>query len=101
MIFVEYGLFNILQAVIGKSLIQFVWQPESPYKWIFIIGFLIIPWIINEKLLFKNEKYLEYFDEFEKQSNKMRCKWLIISFGIIGSIILFFIMSFVILKHFG
>ncbi|WP_131777620.1 hypothetical protein [Chryseobacterium sp. JAH] len=95
LVFLEYGLFNILQAILGKSLIQLVWQPGNPYKWIFIIGFLIIPWIINEQLLFKNEKYLKYFEEFDKETKKVKRKWAWISFGIIIGILTFFVLSFV------
>ncbi|MDW9379159.1 hypothetical protein [Chryseobacterium sp. JV558] len=87
-ILIEYGLFNIFQAILGKSLIQIFWEPSSSYKWIFIIGLLVLPWIINEKLLFKNNKYLKYFD---KEPKKIRHKYAWISLGIIT----FFILSFI------
>ncbi|PWN63543.1 hypothetical protein C1631_021410 [Chryseobacterium phosphatilyticum] len=98
-ILLEYGLFNIFQAIIGKSLIQIFWEPGSPYKWIFIIGLLVMPWIINEKLLFKNDKYLKYFDEFDKEPKKIRHKWAWISFGIVVGILSFFILSFVLITN--
>ncbi|RQO41571.1 hypothetical protein DBR39_02775 [Chryseobacterium sp. KBW03] len=94
-ILIEYGLFNIFQAVLGKSLIQIFWEPGSSYKWIFIIGLLVLPWIINEKLLFKNNKYLKYFDEFDKEPKKIRHKYAWISLGIILGIITFFVLSFI------
>jgi len=94
-IFIEYGLFNIFQAILGRSLIQFVWEPGNSYKWIFIIIFLAIPWIVNEQLLFKNDKYLKYFDEFDKEPKEVRLKWAWISFGIILGILGFFILSFI------
>ena len=94
-ILIEYGLFNIFQAILGKSLIQIFWEPGSSYKWIFIIGLLVLPWIINEKLLFKNNKYLKYFDEFDKEPKKIRHKYVWISLGIILGIITFFVLSFI------
>ncbi|WET50903.1 hypothetical protein PYS58_07155 [Chryseobacterium indologenes] len=97
-ILIEYGVFNIFQAILGKSLIQFIWEPGSPYKWIFIIGMLVLPCIINEKLLFNNNKYLKYFDEFDKEPKKVRRKWAWISFGIIIGIITFFVLSFILLS---
>lgn len=97
-ILIEYGIFNILQTILGKSLIQFIWEPGSPYKWMFIIGMLILPWIINEKLLFNNNKYLKYFDEFDKEPKEVRRKWAWISFGVIIGIITFFILSFSLLS---
>ncbi|WP_292010653.1 hypothetical protein, partial [Chryseobacterium sp.] len=93
-ILIEYGLFNILQAILGKSLIQIFWEPGSSYKWIFVIGLLILPWIINGQLLFKNNKYLEYFEEFDEQPVSVRRKWAWISLGIIIGIFAFFVLSF-------
>lgn len=95
LILIEYGLFNIFQAILGKSLIQYVWEPGSNYKWIFIISLLVLPWIVNERLLFKNDKYLKYFDKFDKEPKKVRYKWTGISFGIILGTWAFFILSFI------
>ncbi|MDN4013389.1 hypothetical protein QX233_13010 [Chryseobacterium gambrini] len=97
-ILIEYGIFNIFQAILGKSLIQYVWEPGNSYKWIFIIVLLVLPWIINEKLLFKNDKYLKYFDEFDIETKKVKRKWAWISFGIIIGILTFFVLSFVLLS---
>lgn len=94
-ILIEYGLFNIFQAILGKSLIQIFWEPGSSYKWIFVIGLLVMPWIINERLLFKNNKYLKYFDEFDREPKKIRYKHAWISLGIIVGIITFFVLSFI------
>ncbi|MCW3162627.1 hypothetical protein [Chryseobacterium oryctis] len=94
-ILIEYGLFNIFQTILGKSLIQFFWEPGSSYKWLFVAILLIAPWILNEKLLFKNNKYLKYFDEFDQESKKVRRKWAWISLGIIIGIFSFFVLSFI------
>lgn len=98
MIFVEYSLFNFLQAILGKSLIQYVWE-DSLYKWIFIVTLLIIPTIINYLLLWKNDKYLTYFKEFEKEPKIKKQKWAWISFGVVASIVLLLIFSFWIMTN--
>lgn len=41
-VFLQYGLFNLLQAVLEKSLIQYV-LGDTLYRWIFLIIFLVIP----------------------------------------------------------
>lgn len=94
-ILVEYGVFNILQLLLGKSLIQYIWEPGYFYKWIFVAGLLVIPWILNENLLFRESKYLKYFDEFDKEPKEITRKWALISFGIIIGILAFFILSFI------
>jgi len=93
LVFFGYSLFNIFQALIGKSLIQFIWE-NNVYKILFIVILLLLPWIINEQFLFKKDKYLKYFEEFDNQPKSMRKKWSWISLGIILFIILFFIASF-------
>lgn len=97
LVLLEFGLFNIFQAILGKSLIQYVWQPSNPYKWIFIIALLIIPWIINNRLLWKDDKYLKYFNQFDKESKKVRTTWMLISFAVIMGVLFFFILSFVLI----
>lgn len=98
LVLIEYGLFNILQTILRKSLIQYVWE-SGIYKVMFIAGLLIIPWVINNKLLWKNDKYLEYFVEFDKEPKEVKKKWYWISFGIIVGILGFFILSFVLLNN--
>ena len=93
LVLLEFSLFNLIQAGIGKSLIQYVWGANNPIKWLFLIGFLLIPYLINNQLLWKNDKYLKYFKEFDKQPKEIRRKWALISFGIIIGFILFFVLS--------
>ena len=52
---------------------------------------------VNENFLFKNDKYLKYFEEFDKESKEIKNKWQWISFAIIFGIFTFFILSFIIL----
>ena len=98
LILVEYGLFNFFQVIIGKSLIQIIWE-NIFFKIIFLSGLLAFPCVINNHYLFKNDKYLKYFKEFERQSKQLRRKWAWISFGVILGIFLFFILSFVIMSQ--
>ena len=95
LVFIEYGFFNILQVALQKSLIQYVWG-NALYGCFFIIGLLIISYFINSQLLWKNNKYLKYFEEFTKEPKHIRYKWAWISFVIMLSILGFFILSFMI-----
>ncbi|WP_345989863.1 hypothetical protein AAEU33_19850 [Chryseobacterium sp. Chry.R1] len=99
LVLIEYGLFNIFQATLGKPLIQYVWLGGNYYKWLFVATMLIIPYIINNQLLWKNDKYLKYFEEFDKEPKQLKRKWIWISFGIIVGIFGFFVLSFLILTN--
>lgn len=65
-----------------------------PFVIIFIISF-----IVNYYLLFKRDKYLDYFKEFEKMGEKEKKKWAWISIGVIFSIIFFAIGSFMFMNY--
>ena len=60
---------------------------------------LSIPFVVNYFLLFKQNKYLIYFKEFEKMPREDKKKWAWISFVVIISILLFFIGSFVYMSY--
>ena len=89
----EYSIFNFIQAFLGKSLIQYIWE-NSLNKFIFITGLLIMPNIINNHLLWKNDKYLSYFKEFDKEPKEVKQKWAWISLGVVIGSILLLIFSF-------
>jgi len=93
LVLLQYSIFNLIQAILGKSLIQYVWE-DSLNKWIFLIGLLVMPAIINYYLLWKEDKYLTYFKEFEKESKEVKRKWAWISFTIVLGIILILIASY-------
>lgn len=93
LVLLQYSIFNLIQAILGKSLIQYIWE-DSLNKWIFLIGLLVIPAIINYFLLWKDDKYLTYFKEFEKEPKAVKRKWAWISFGVVVGIILLLIASF-------
>lgn len=93
LVLLEYSIFNLFQALLGKSLIQYIWE-NSLNKWIFLISLLVIPAIINYYLLWKNDKYLTYFKEFEKEPKAVKRKWTWISFGIVVGTVLLLVFSF-------
>jgi len=93
LVFIEYSIFNFVQGYIGMSLIQHVWENDN-YKILAILALLVLPGIFNYLVLFRRNKYLKYFKEFEdwdKQENK-KYGWL--SFGFIIGVILLLISSF-------
>lgn len=89
----EYSMFNFIQAILGKMLIQHIWE-NSLNKCVFLIGSLIIPAIINYQLLWKGDKYLAYFKEFEKESKGVKRKWAWVSFWVVVGTILLLVFSF-------
>jgi hypothetical protein len=93
LVFIEYGLFNLIQKITGSNLIEKIWQNSTNFIIYFII--LLVPVIlINNYLLFHKNKYLRYFDEFEELSEKKKKLYSWLSFTTIILIILFFIFSF-------
>jgi hypothetical protein len=64
------------------------------YHFMIMVG---VSLVANYFLLFKKNKYLAYFKEFEKMSQKNKRKWSLISLGVVIGIVLFLIGSFFIL----
>lgn len=60
---------------------------------------IIISFITNHFLLFKRDKYLDYFKEFEKMEKTEKMKWAWISVGVVLIILLFSIGSFAFLNY--
>lgn len=89
----EYGLFNITQSFLGRYLIQYIWE-NNVYKISFVTILLIIPVTLNYLLVFREEKYLSYFNKFKKmcRQKKNRYGWLCGIFILL--IWMFFILSF-------
>lgn len=40
---------------------------------------LVLAWYVSDKLVFKNNKYLKYFPQFEKKPKKWKYKWSLIT----------------------
>ena len=56
-------------------------------------------YIVNHFLLFRRDKYLAYFKEFDKMPEKERRKWAWISLATVAGIILFAVGSFVLMDY--
>lgn len=92
-IFIEYSFFNIVQGLSGKVFINILMENKF-YFGILILIFLFIAGFFNYNVLFKNDKYLEYFNEFEKmtKTQKLKTGWL--CFLVVLLLIMFLVFSF-------
>ena len=92
----EYCLFNLIQRITQLSLIENIWQNSSNFITYLVI--LLLPVIlINHLLLFKNDKYLSYFDEFDKMDERKQRRYYLLSLTTILLIIVLFVLSFTLL----
>ena len=89
----EYGLFNVIQGITKKPLIDKIWQ-DGFHLFIYLIIMLVPAFLINKNLLFKNYKYLRYFDEFEKLEKSKKQRYYCVSLISVFLIVLFFFVSF-------
>jgi hypothetical protein len=96
LVLVGYGLFNVVEAITNKPQINTIWKDGLHFSLYFIL--LLLPVIIiNNYLLFRKNKYLNYFKEFEKLTNKQRTTYRWVSLIVVVLILFFFIGSFLIL----
>ena len=92
----ECGIINTFEGVSKLSLVEGIWK--SKINFIIYIILLVIPaLVINNKLLFNNDKYLSYFDSFDKMENNNKNSYYLLSFISVFIIISFFIFSFLLL----
>ncbi len=96
-VLVEYGIFNIVQGITNLQLIQNIWKGSFNFT-IYLILLLLPTVLINTSFLFRKDKYLNYFKEFELMSKKEKTKYGWVSFFVIMFVFSFFIGSFLILK---
>lgn len=85
---IVFLILNFATAIAGYM----VWSSWSPIIFILMIGIPSI--LINYFALWKDDKYLTYFKEFEKETKAVKQKWAWISFGVLVGIILILIASF-------
>ena len=83
-----WGFENLYSAVILK------YYNLNIYHFIF---FVAMSFLVNHLLLFRHDKYLRYFKEFDKMQKQEIIKWGWISFMVVLSILFFIIGSFVVL----
>jgi hypothetical protein len=78
-ILLEYSIINFFQFLSGKVLIQYLWT--SKIGWALFASTLLIPsTVINYTLLFKNNNYLIYFNQFEKMAKHRKTVYGIVCF---------------------
>jgi hypothetical protein len=93
LVLIEYALFNFVQGIIEKSYIQTIWENDL-FKFLFILSLLILPGIFNYFVLFKNNRYLRYFEKFKKSSHSDKLRYSRLTFGFVICVILILIGSF-------
>lgn len=79
-----FGVVNIFKLV---SNIDFV---LTTYHFLIL---LLLAYIVNHFLLFKKDKYLQYFKDFDNMPQKERIRWIWITLGVILCIITFSVGS--------
>jgi len=95
LVFIGIGLLNIIETIIGRSLIRDVTNSSSH----FIIFFVILlgsTVLINNHLLFRKDKFLNYFKEFEMMPKEKKSAYGWLTFFVIGLIFSFLVGSFLV-----
>jgi hypothetical protein len=85
-----FGLVNLYSAIV---------QIELNLKIYHFFAFILISIVLNYFLLFRRDKYLHYFKEFEKMEKTDKKKWGWISLGVVLIILFFSVGSFVLLNY--
>jgi hypothetical protein len=98
LILLEYSIFNFIQAFLGKSLIQYIYRDQEN-KILFLLLLLTFAGLINYFTLFKNDRYLTYFKEFEQMPKQEKKKYPWVSFVVVLLILLIFIGGFAFLGY--
>lgn len=96
------GLMYVLVFLICWGTVNFysaIIQKELNLKFYVFIIFILISFVVNHFLLFKQDKYLSYFKEFEKMEKHEKKKWGWLSLIVIIGIFLYSIGSFVFMSH--
>jgi hypothetical protein len=96
------GFMYVLVFLICFGVVNYfsgIMRLDFTLKLFHFIILLSIPFVINYFLLFKQDKYLTYFKEFEIMRKEEKKRWAWISFVVIIAILLFFIGSFVFMSY--
>jgi hypothetical protein len=92
---IEIGLLNIIETIIGRSVVKDV--TDSSFHFIVFFVILMVPIIlINNYLLFRKDKFLNYFEEFKMMSNEKKSAYGWLTFFVIILIFSFLVGSFLI-----
>ena len=93
LVLIECGVFNIILTITGWSWINYISQGGSHIV-VYLLFLLVTIILINRHLLFKKDKYLIYFEEFEKMTGKKKTMYGWLCFFVVILICFFFIGSF-------
>lgn len=85
---IYFSILNFITIISG----YIIWKDWS--RLVFILLTVIPAIAINYFALWKNDKYLTYFKEFEKETREMKRKWAWISFSLVLGIFGLLIFSF-------
>ncbi|BEG98215.1 hypothetical protein [Bacteroides sedimenti] len=74
-VLIEFSIYFLCEAFTGKDILYEIILNNTYLIIPALILQLIIPYWINNQLLFKNDKYLDYFTEFDLKDIKWKIKW--------------------------
>lgn len=101
LVLIEFGLFMIAQTFLGDTLLRYI-STSSIYRYSFAIFFgLIVTGLFDYFTLFRKNKYLKYFREFDKMPRSKRLKYGWLCFLTVLMILLFFVGSLVLYCKYG
>lgn len=96
LVFVGIGLINVFETIIGRSVSDDVCK-DSLHFIIYIVVLLVPTILINNYFLFKKNKYLNYFKEFETMSDNRKRVYSWLTFFVVVLVFSFLIGSFLVL----
>lgn len=83
------AIVNLIAATIGFKLLYHLGNGFALFCFCFFP-----PLIVNYFLLWRDYKYLDYFEKFDKEPASEKRKWAWISLGVLVGIILLLVLSF-------
>src|SRR6185437_14309258 len=92
-VFLLFGIFNYSQVLFSASLGDWVFSNQTN-DILFLSGLIIPSLLFNYLILFKRNKFLEYFKEFDTMDASKKTKYYCMSLIVVLFIISFFIVSF-------
>lgn len=88
-----FTIANLLSAIFGFVLMA------KLNAFLFLMVCLVPSLVIVYFLIWKDDKYLDYFKEYESEPKEIKRKWVWVSFGVIVGIILLLVLSFIIMTE--
>jgi len=88
-----FGIFDYSQLFFSASLDDLVFRNDTNDT-LFLLCLIILSFLFNYLTLFKGNKYLEYFKEFDEMDGAKKIEYYWMSLIVVLFIISFFIISF-------